>query len=466
MKRIKKNILSITLFQGWIRAFILDKSGNEKSWSANDKVNNSEEIREVLKEAVRATDSRGCHASIVLNHDLLRHKTIEIPPMTSKDIKIYLTRKVNQLKEFDEEAAFSYTKTSTKDKTRVSINYIPLSFVNELKQACVDAGVFLMQIMPFIRVREQQFLELTIAENEAAIIIVKMYDKISLLIGKNDGSIFSDRRMKADMENNEDIERVAKEVKRSILYNKQQFGEKVVLVKLSRHFSENVFQCLKKNLDVQVDWLAPKPRRFYWNCELLNISFSDKANLLSGKFRNEIMIEKYTRPIAVLMLALLVGSILTSVVIEYLLYRERKLPAEFYSQIIELQNSKRLLLERQVRLDQLRQNAKVMNDERLLPVPGWFLGYLCSKVPNGLVLTKTQVSHKENTTWEVLIEGISENGNIAVAKKLRLLCNNLQSGPFKMRVNNDWYDNWVKQLREGAINDDGTNSFSMSGVIQ
>lgn len=466
MTLTKKNILGISFFQGWVRALKLDKSGNEKSWSANDKVDSLEEIREVFKEVVRATDSSGCYASIVLNHDLLRHKTIEIPPMNSKDIKIYLSRKVDQFKEFNGEAAFSYTKTSTKDKVRVSINYIPLSFVNDLKQACMDACVFLMQIMPFLRVREQQFQELSIGENEAAIIVVNMYDKVSLLIGKNDGSIFSDRRLKADMESDGDIERVAKEVKRSILYNKQQFGERVVLAKLSAHFSENVFQCFKKNLDIPVEWLPPKPHRFYWNGELLNIPFSDKANLLLGNSRNEVMIRKYRRPAVVLALIILLGSVLTSAGIEYLLYKERELLTEIKPQIIELRNSRRLLLERKAQLDRLRYNAKVMNDERLPPVPGWFLGYLCNKMPNGLILTKTQVLHRENTTWEVLIEGISENGNGTMTEKLRLLCNNLQNGPFKMRVNNDWYEDWVKQLRGGAINDNGMNRFSVSGVIQ
>jgi hypothetical protein len=458
-----KNILSISFFQGWVRAFKLDRSGNEKSWSASENVDSYEEIRDAFKEAVRATDSGGSYASIVLNHDLLRHKTIEIPPMNSKNTRLYLTRKVNQIKEFNEEAAFSYTKTSTRDKTHVSINYVPLSFVNDLKQACMDANVFLMQILPFIRVREQQFRGLSIDKDEAAMIIVKMYDKVSLLIGNSYGVVFSDRRLNVEAETDEDIERIVKEIKRSILYYKQQFGERVVLARLSEQFSKNVFEYFKKNLDIQVDWMPPKPRRFYWNSELLNISFNDKANMLLGRFRNEIMIRKYTRPAVVLVLVFLVGSISASAVIEYLLYQKRKLLADIKPQVIELRNSKRSLLERKEKLDRLRYTVNVMNDNRVPPVPGWFLGYLCSKVPDGLVLTKTQVSHRENT-WEVLIEGITENR--AVTEKLRLLCNTLQNGPYKMRVNNDWYKNWLKQLRDGAVNDSGMSRFSVSGVIQ
>ncbi len=465
MAKIKKNVLSITLFQGWMRALKLDKSGNEKTWSAEKRVYSFEEIRDALKDAVYFTGSKGCSANIILDHDQLRHKAIDIPSMNSKDTHDYIARKVNQFKEFDGEATFSYQKTSRKNKEHISINFIPLSFIDDLKQACMDAGVFLMLIIPFLRVREQQFRELSIGKNEVAAIVVSMYDKVSLLIGKNDGSIFSDRSLKADLDNHEDIERISKEVQRSILYNKQQFGESVVLVKLSEHFNDNVLQCFTENLDIPIGWLPPKPSRFYWNSELLSFSFYDKANLLLGRSRNEVIIRKYTRSAIVLVIALLVGSVLTSAVAEYWLYKERKLLVENKPQIIELRNSRRLLLERKAKLDQLRNTVKVMNDERLPPVPGWFLAYLCNKVPNGLVLTKAQISHKDYT-WEVLVDGFSKNGNKVMMEKLKELHNNLQNGPFKMHVNEDWYKDWLKLLKVGSVNDSGISRFAISGVIR
>ena len=465
MAKIKKNVLSITLFQGWMRVLKLDKSGNEKTWSTQNRVCNIDEIRDALKEAVYITGSKGCSASIILDHDQLRHKAIDIPPMNSKDTHDYIARKVNQIKEFDGEAAFSYKKTSRKNKEHVSINFIPLSFIDDLKQACMDAGVFLMLIIPFLRVREQQFRELSIGKDEVAAIVVSMYDKVSLLIGKNDGSIFSDRNLKVDLDNFEDVERVSKEIQRSILYNKQQFGESVVLVKLSEHFNDNVLQCFTKYLDVPIGWLPPRPSRFYWNNELLSISFNDKANLLLRKSRNEIIIRKYTRPAVVLVLALLVGAVLASAVIEYLLYKERNLLVKNKPQIIELQNSRSLLLERKAKLDQLRYTAKVINDERLPPVPGWLLAYLCNKVPDGLVLTKAHISHK-NYTWEVHVDGFSKNGNKVMMEKLKELRNNLQNGPFKMHVNKDWYKDWLKLLKVGSVNDSGMSRFSISGVIR
>ncbi|MCP4265303.1 MAG: hypothetical protein GY777_06970 [Candidatus Brocadiaceae bacterium] len=465
MARTKKNILSITLFQGWIRVIKIDKSGKEKTWSTQKKVSNINEISDALKEAVDFTGSRECSASIILDHDQLRHKAIDIPPMNSKDTHDYIARKVDQIKEFDGEAAFSYKKTSRKNKEHVSINYIPLSFIDELKQACADAGVFLMLIIPFLRVREHQFRELSIGKDEVAAIVVSMYDKVSLLIGKNDGSIFSDRHLKVDLDNFEDIERVSKEIQRSILYSKQQFGERVVQVVLSEHFGENVYQCFTKNLDIPIGWLPPKPSRFYWNHELLNISFNDEGNLLFRKYRDEIIIKRFTKVAVTLAIALWFVSIFTLVVIECLLYKEKKMLADIRPQTIELRNTRDILLDRKTKINRFRYAARTLEEERVPPVPGWFLGYLCNEVPNGLILTKAHISHKDHT-WDVTIDGFSNNGNRAMMQKLKDLRNNFQNGPFKMVDNKDWYEDWLKLLKVGSVNDRGVSRFSINGVIR
>jgi hypothetical protein len=465
MSKTRKNILSINLFQNWMRAFRLDKSGNERTWSSSNKVHNIDEIRSALAEAVSATDSRGKYASIVLDYDLLRHKAINIPPMNSKDIYIYVKRKVDQFKEFDGEAAFSYSKTLTNNKIHVSINYIPLSFVLELKQACTDVGLFLMLIIPFLRVREQQFRELSIDKKTVVALIVGMYDKVSILIGKNDGTIFSDRGLKADMGKDDDIERVSKEVKRSILYNKQQFGENVTLVKLSEDFNENVFHVLEKSLDVQIKWLPPKPKRFFWNKGSLHIPFNDNGNLLFKKYRNEVRIRRSTRTTLIILLALWVGSITASTTIEYLLYKEKKLLADIKQESNELRNSKKNELERKRRVDELKIMVKTMEEKHLPPIPGMFLGYLCNEVPDGLTLTKTQVLHK-NYSWEIIIEGFSGNSNKAMKDKIDVLCDNLQNGCFKVHVNKDWYGKWLEQIKDGILSDSRMSRFSLRGVIK
>ncbi len=465
MVKIKKNVLSITLFQGWLRVLKLDKSGRERTWSSQDRVYNIDQIREALKEAVSFTGSKGCSASIILDHDQLRHKAIDIPPMNSRDTHDYIARKVNQIKEFDGEAAFSYKKTSRKNKEHVSINFIPLSFIDDLEQACMDASVFLMLIVPFLRVREQQFSELSIGKDEVAAIVVSMYDKVSLLIGKNDGSIFSDRHLKANINKYEDIERIAKEIQRSILYNKQQFGESAVLVKLSEHFSEDVYQCFTKHLDIPIGWLPPRPRRFYWNNELLSIPFNDKSNLIVRKYRDEIIIKKFTKVAVVLVIALWIVSISSSAVIEILLFKERKKLADIRPQSIKLLNTREVLLKRKAMINEFRHAAKKLEEERMPPVPGWLLGYLCNEVPNGLVLTKAQILSKDYT-WDVLIDGFSKNGNRVMMENLKELRNNLQNGPFKMHVNKDWYKGWLKKLKIGTVSDRGVSRFSINGVIR
>ena len=51
-------------------------------------------------------------------------------------------------------------------------------------------------------------------------------------------------------------------------------------------------------------------------------------------------------------------------------------------------------------------------------------------------------------------------------EKLKELRNNLQNGPFKMHVNEDWYKDWLKKLKIGSVSDRGVSRFSINGVIR
>ncbi len=463
MAKSRKNILGINLFHGWMRAVNIGRAGRENSWSAENQVKTMEEIRAALKEAVKATHSKASYASLVLDHDQLRHHSIDIPPMPEKDIRVFLKRKVAQLKEFQEDAVYSYTQTSTKDKLLISINYAPKSFINGLTEACNEAGLFLLQIMPFSSVRAQQFRDLEIEEDDMAVLVVKMFEKVSLIVGRKDGTIFSDRGLQAEMDSDEDMERIVREVKRSILYSKQQFARNVARVQVSERFQEKFTQTLKDNLDVPVG-LLPKSARFFWIRELLKIPFKDKCNFIFKKTRHEMRIRKYTRIVMVLVIGFWIQGIACSAFVEYLLYQERKSLATISPKIRKLQNVKEGWEKRVVSLNQMKYSTKFFKKDRPPPVPGWFIGHLCNELPEGLFLTKSIIRHN-NGRWEILIEGFSTSGHKTTAEELRKFIGNLQNGPFRIKVHKDWYNNWLKQLKEGIAGEYGVSKFSISGVI-
>lgn len=449
-----------------MRAFREDSEGNEKSWTTSRKMYTMEAIGEALKELVAATNSKGYYVSIVLDHKLLRHKTFTLPPMTPKDLEIYLARKISQLKEFEEEAIFSYTKTaSSKGELIVSVNFLPKYYLEQLARVCLDAGVYLIQVVPLTRVMARRFQGVQIADDEQAALVDKLYHKVTMLIGKNDGSIFSDRSLLAQLERDEDMDRMAREINRSILFNKQMFSEKVALVKLSESFPDNFFAMVRKYVNIPVE-SSPKVHRFYWIQELLSIPVRDKGNLIPRMRQAEVRIRKHTRRVALILATFFLGAVISASVVEVLISRERQSLTLVEPQILVLQKQKKSWENRVAELEQLKRTIKRLDEERLPPLPGWFLGYLGNVLPDGLVLTKSRVRYSADR-WEVLIEGISRKGHGKTARDLRKLSGDLKNGPFQVAVNDDWYQNWLKELRSGIISDDyQVSRFSLKGVIQ
>ncbi len=463
MAKVKKNVLGINYLNGWMRAFRSVKFGKEEGWSADERVDHISDIGGLLKEAVEATKSKGCYASFVIDHTMLLQKSINIPPMKQRDLNIFIKRKVDQFKQFEGNAAYGYTKSAIKKRLFVSVYYMPESVVINLKQACLDAGLYLIQIMPFAMIRAQQFAEMEIDDDEMAAMVVRMFDKVSLIIGKKDGTIFSERSLKADVEDDEDLERVVREVKRSILFNKQQFNQNIAMVKFSKRFNESFFETLENNLDIPVDWL-PASKRFFWVKIVLSVNFNDHANLLMRKLRHDTAIRKHTKLGVVIAATLWICAIASAVGIEHALKNKLDSLSSIRERSAQQDRDEKKWKIRAHELNLLQSAVKELNENRTPPISGWFLGYLCNEMPEGLILKRMEIRRVENK-WEVVMDGMSISGYKAMADELRLLSERLQNGPFHMQVNIEWYKNWLQQLKKGVIGSDEQNTFSISGVF-
>jgi len=463
MSILKRNVLGINIFQGWIRAYRTDRSGKEIGWSADKKANTDDEMRAVLKEAVAKTRSKGLYASILLDDILLRNTTFDIPLMGRRDLNKYIQRKVDHMKEFDHDALVSYTQYTIKKRLFVSVFFLPKLFAQLLIKTCGQAGVYLVQIMPLAAARSAQFKALPIKDDEMAAFVINMYDKVSLIVGKTNGAVLSGRSIKADLEEDDDVNRIIKEIRRSILYSKQHYGENVSLIKVSDRFDEIVLDRISEDLKVTAEFL-PQSKRFYWVVELLKIPFKDLTNLISRKMQRRVRIRKYTRFTASIVIVLWLAALIAVITVEYLLYKEGLPLAAVKEKVEAIEQELDQWEKRHHRVDTYKRSWDMMKAGGPRPVPAYFIGYLGNILPDGLILKKTSVKSADNG-WEVALEGISTNGHSKTALELRAFSNSLRNGPFHLRLDKGWYEEWLKQMKKGPTGNSGTNSFLITGSI-
>ena len=99
----------------------------------------------------------------------------------------------------------------------------------------------------------------------------------------------------------------------------------------------------------------------------------------------------------------------------------------------QLQVRNAALLDREREFLQKKQFVKVVSDEKVPPVPGWFLGYLGDIVPEELLLGQVRLNREEDR-WHVELGGtLQPTTNQAPAKVLAdavaTLKTNLAQGP-------------------------------------
>jgi len=82
--------------------------------------------------------------------------------------------------------------------------------------------------------------------------------------------------------------------------------------------------------------------------------------------------------------------------------------------------------------------VKVVSDEQVQPVPGWFLGYLGNTLPEELYLNHFRLN-REGDRWRVELGGLlqpttNQAPAAVLADAVAALKQNLEQGPFHVRV--------------------------------
>lgn len=462
---MRRKTLGISLLYGRFRAVTVDRWGVGKIWEAPFMVKESQDVEEAVATAVESTRYSGRDVSLILEDTFLDHQFLKVPPMKSKDMWLYLTRKVEHEKRFKGEAVYSFNHTSSPAGGEIiSLNILPRSFLDNLLQACRNIDLNPVQLVPLSTVLAQQFRNLSIKDNEMAMVVTEAGDKLPLVIGKTDGSILLDRYLSRDGSKGEGMERINVEINRSIVFSKQQFGEKVAMVRLMGRFSSDFVKTLQNKLNIPVECIQDSDTSF-WVQEALKIPVGHESNLISADIRRKSSKRRAFKIMSFLLFGMWVSSIALAVLTELMIVRVNHNIKWAKRELVTMQAEKADWDKRYDELDRLRRSAMTIDEERLEPLSGWFVGYLGNTLPHGLVLTKARV-FQDGGGWKIEVEGNSNIGLKNTAKELNVFETRLKEGPYKVFITGDWRKDWLKHLQEGMVRADDGKPFSMGGSIR
>lgn len=449
----------------------------------------------VLRTAVQETGFKGRHIGMVLEHGKLTQQLLSTPPAKGRDLELYIARQVDQLKVVDEEVSMSWVETNPIKESKGLVLYLfPKPLREKLIVDCREAGLHLLMLVAPTALLGSDLAELPIADDEIAMIAAQAGQTTAIVIGGRGGAFFLARSLRCIW--NDSPRRLNSELNRSTIFLRQQYGRDIDSVWLVGDGAEQHAQQMSLGDDESVEQMRSgtrfsinvSPARFspyYWAERLLAFSPESDANVIDREQRNAPRRKMFVQISGGVICLLLVLSLAVVALVEFQIRSATKELAALQSKDLSLKGRKEKLEQQLDRLEEEKEIIRLVGEEQLPPVSGWFLSHLAGVLPEELVLTKVEVHRVDQLTeegadkappegsWEARLEGFgivtSEAPPDKVKGAYQSLCDELVAGPFNFEIT-DRTDQFAPRSLESWISTNGTpadnaKQFYIQGVM-
>jgi hypothetical protein len=455
--------LSLAWMNGQVRALAVHKGVIEGSWQCPSEVDDVASFATLLRDAVTNTGYRGSTVSVVLAHPRLGLQLLEAPPTNTtgvvrfleRQLKMvlylgvppdgqpalarYVQRQVQNLKTFDGEAAWCFEPTlPNRGRSGLLLHLFPKNLLNLLIQGCAKADLYLAGVTPATAVLRSQLPHLPIEKDEVALLVGDLVGSSAVVVGRADGQLLLGRTLAGSW--NQNASRFLVDLQRTILFVNQEFGVNIGSLWLfgsgaSEHLAE-----VQTEIGLPVQVSPVEYHELYWTRDSLLLPVETTPNLLSREDQQTPPHRLWAKLAACGTLLLVLGSLATSVYLSILVWEERGNCERLQPRVAELQARHKELQSLGQQLLAKQALVKLVSDDRLPAVAGWFLGYLGEAVPPELLLTNAHI-RRQNDLWQVRLAGVpqpttNQAPGLALSNAVALLERRLTSGPFGFKSTN------------------------------
>ncbi|MGB9603175.1 MAG: hypothetical protein ACPMAG_10340, partial [Limisphaerales bacterium] len=285
-------------------------------------------------------------------------------------------------------------------------------------------------------VMRTQLGSLNVAIEEPVVLAADVNGSTALLIGRKDGEVYFGRTIYGNWK--VDPEYVCNEIMRPVLFVKQQFG-----VMATRVFLYGTELDRWKNAVEQICGLPAEPISYPstaidWLKECLKLSEDSNDNLVTADLRQEPQTRLFLRMTGFLAVLIIAGIGIWIAFVEKEIKHQKNVYASLVPAQKQLEETKNKLFAVRDEIQHRQQFVKLITDNIIHPVPGWFFGYLCDVFPDDLVLKELEIRWT-NGLWHVRIVGVvhpadDKTAEQALAFGMQLLQNRLERSPFHFKV--------------------------------
>jgi hypothetical protein len=463
-----KTGLCISFLSGEWTAASFRKDSRAATWQRPSPVEDFAALPSVVAETLTNTRPESKLVRLVLAHARLSDQLSEVPPIRGWNLDRFLQRRIEQLKTFEGEAAWSYQRAMpTKNSDAVLLHVMPRALLDQLTQGCDKSGLQLVRVLPTTSVLAAQLKELPLEKDEVALLAAQTGPTTSVVIGRRDGRVCLGRVLAGTW--NSMATRVAVDLTRTIGFAEQQTGLTVASVWLFGPGAQERLPEMQGLLKLPVKASPVEWTPGYWAEQAARLPEKEDGNLITPEQRAAPQRRKLLTVTGLVLLVWLIVALVTALVLGLVRGKELKTIERQTADMVRLQGQKTEWEQKHRELDRKARFIQKVMDEKPAPVPAWFLGYLSEAVPDDLLLTQAEVK-STNDVWSVRLAGVAQPTTNASPETifneaLALLATNLATGPFHLQLKPVLEDE-PRAAQRGKVGRTNELSFKFEGTIR
>ncbi len=407
----------------------------------------------------------GMYAELLYHSESTPLKKFTIPEMNSKDFQQVLNRRVNMEWEGSEAPAYSYTlQKDPKSGQECLLYMLPQKIQNSFIGFCKNRKIVPTRLYTVGAL--SPLLAKKYGANKCAILVFNLGHK-TILIGAENHRFLVIREISCSLSlGAEEEERLAKELYRTQLFIKQQFGQipqKVVF------FSEEYEKAFKKINEVISDQLVIGHKSFSWQKWMVKNPIDSSENLLPKEVVEKRKMVRRARWLSAVNLIFLLISSFIYWEMNFLIKRTEQTLQKLLQEKgqLKLEVEENALIEQQLELYKNKDRSMLVNRNTKAPVPVWMAQNFSKWVPESLLVSKLNIDAIDGD-WRMLIEGRGPRHAIRSAVYLESLVSNFDNNLINWNMEVSWEKRWMETLSFGESESaDGiSREFKLEGVIR
>jgi hypothetical protein len=461
--------MSISYGISWIyeefQATRLSHGKSVECWSSPDPVNNLEDFHIALNTAYTVLEMhKGGDVAVTYESDDHVHTFLDIPPMSVKDLEKYLERRVEKEKSFKEPAAWAYRAVRHGDKGEgVLLHMMPASIRDAIMRICEENHLTPRLLVPLTDVMADHFADTDTDNKQHALLVALFKSRVEMVVVTAKGEALLVRELAFHWQD-ANLERLRKDLDRTLLYAKQRFGDAVSRISVLGVDALVAAEQLKPHFKTMVSADEASVDPLFWAAEVSALPLRTKSNFIPVMMQRAITGKQLLRMGKRMAVAACVMAVVLGVSVELMIMKYGNVDSDILQKHNALIDKKNYWQNKNSNLDESRHRLAQL-ENNMPPLPAWFFSNLGDLMPKAMVLNKAELAWSDNQ-WHFELKGQSKPSLAKTASTLDNLELALSRSPWNASVSSSWEAAWVKQLSQGRATETDLIAFSMEGVMK